>query len=79
MTRTDKARAWSVAGYIVSLIVWAMVFAAFGLLVGFPPLLTGFLNFCIVFAFCISPWYHQYMDWLEDVALKYLKKQHVGE
>lgn len=74
MTRINKARAWSVAGYIVSLLVWAIVFALFGVLLGIPPMVTGFLNFCLVFTFCMSPWYHQYMDWLEDLALSVLKK-----
>ncbi len=74
MTRNTKALVLTAVGYVLTLLAYSFLAAFIAMAIGFPPMLTGAINFAVVFAFCMSPWYHQYMDWLEDLALSVLKK-----
>lgn len=72
MTRNTKAQVIAVTGYILTLLAYSFLAAFIAAALGVPPVLTMVLNFLIVFGFCMSPWYHRYMDWIEDLALKAL-------
>lgn len=74
MKRSTKAYSLAIAGYILTLLAYSILTALLASALGIPSILTGILNFLIVFAFCVSPWYHEYLDWLEEQALKYLPK-----
>lgn len=75
MKRSTKAYTLAIVGYIITLLAYSFLTAFLATALGIPTMLTGILNFMVVFAFCVSPWYHKYLDWLEDQALKVLPQE----
>lgn len=79
MTKSDKAEAWAVVGWGIILLIWCVVVGLIVAPLGIPPLITGGLNFIIVFAFFVSPWYTRYTRWMEDRVLEILKRKDSGD
>lgn len=74
MTRDTKAIVIAATGYVLTLLAYSFLMVGIANAVGIPTAALAVFNFVVVFAFCVSPLYRKYLDWLEDLALKYLPK-----
>jgi len=74
MTRTTKAEIIAITGYVLTLVAYSFLAAFLFTLLGLPVFVQMIFNFVVVFSFCVSPWYRRYLDWMEELALKYLPK-----
>lgn len=74
MTRDTKAIVIAVTGYVLTLLAYSFLMVFIGKALAIPVAALSIINFVVVFAFCVSPLYRKYLDWLEELALKHLPK-----
>lgn len=74
MTRNTKAIVIASVGYVATLLAYSFLMVFIAKVLAIPIMAISIVNFVVVFAFCVSPLYRRYLDWLEEQALKHLPK-----
>lgn len=74
MTRNTKAAVIAALGYVLSLLAYSFLMVLIGKALAIPVAALSIINFIVVFAFCVSPLYRRYLDWMEEQALEHLPK-----